>query len=109
MRVTPLICWSCSTWFTPKTKRKTKFCCNACRQQHFLGIQHGYPNLVLLYWKDQDDRRELETIIQSSCKENKPKCVECLFENNYETYCDEVFKRGRDKFGKSAQEWLSEK
>jgi len=48
-------------------------------------------------------------IFRVACKDYKQDCVECLFENDYETYCDEVFNRGRDKFGKSAQEWLSEK
>jgi hypothetical protein len=104
MRITPLVCWSCNNWFIPKTLRKSKFCCNACRQQGFL--KKAIPNFGFKYNNDED-LQEWRNILASNCKENKPECVECLFDRNYELYCSEVYKRGVDKYQKSAQEWLS--
>lgn len=106
MRVTPLICWSCSTWFQPKTKRKTKFCCGACRSQHALGNKHGYKALVQLYWKDEEEAKEIDESLSQYCDKKNPGCVECLFEKNNDHYCDIVFKYGVDKFGQSAKQWL---
>lgn len=104
MRVTPLLCWSCQSWFIPKTKRKTKFCCNACRQQNYL--QKKTNGLVSLYWEDEEDQKALSECLKYHCKDNQDNCVECLFENNYDLYCDEVYRRGRDRFGMSASEFL---
>ena len=113
MRITPLICWSCSNWFLPKTKRKNKFCSNACRQAHYLKKQDcGYPEnncLVQLYWCDEDDCDKLNDDLKEYCSHEVNPCVECMFEQNYNAYCNMVFERGRDKFNMSAREWLVER
>jgi hypothetical protein len=104
MRVTPLICWSCNNWFLPKTKRKTKFCCNACRQANY--VNKKTDSLVQLYWNNEDERDELSECLSSHCKDGQENCVQCLFENNYDLYCDMVYQKGRDKYNQSVKRFL---
>ena len=113
MRITPLICWSCSTWFLPKTKRKNKFCSNACRQSYYLKKKDcGYEGtecLVKLHYDDTQDNIKLVGDLKKYCSHDENPCVECMFDQNYNAYCNMVFERGRDKFNMSAREWLVER
>ena len=111
MRLSPLICWECSNWFIPKTLHKTKFCCNACKQQFHLKDkgEHlvGYDGMVQFWHETEQDRIEFEEIIRKYCTHDKCfSCIECLFQKNYNLYCKTVAKQGRDGFGISVREWM---
>lgn len=108
MRITPLICWHCSCWFMPKTKRKNKYCSNACRQQGFLKNKHsaGYPNLVQFHDKDGQGHNELADALSNACSDGYKNCVECLFEKDNNKYSMIVAKYGIDYMGNTMNEWL---
>lgn len=104
MRVTPLLCHQCGTWFQPKTRRLNKMCSNACKQQSYRGIK---KRGILLDPKEHQE--ELFDILQNANEDiaaSPEQCLESLMLNNYEVYCDIVFKWGVDKFDKTADEWL---
>jgi len=110
MRITPLICWTCSNWFLPKTNRKNKFCSNACRQSHYLQKKDcGYQDcesLVQLHYENTQDNFKIVNQLKQYCDHSENPCVECMFDKNYNEYCIMVYERGRDKFNASAREWL---
>jgi len=108
MRVTPLICWHCSCWFVPKTKRKNKYCSGACRQQGYLKNKHtlGYKNLIQFRYEDEEQEQEISNAINECCVDGRDGCVECLFENDYQRYCMLVAKYGRDYMNHSMTQWL---
>ena len=87
MRITPLLCFQCGSWFQPKTKRPNKFCCNACRQANYRGV------------------KPYEYSIVQPNGSTKPDTLSAL---NEEFKKDFIFKFGRDKFGQSGREWLSQ-
>jgi len=108
MRVTPLICWHCSTWFIPKTKRKNKYCSGACRQQGYLKNLNtiGYETLIQFNFEDEDQEQEIASTMKNACVDGRNGCVECLFEHDYKGYCMLVAKYGRDYMGNSMTQWL---
>lgn len=96
MRITPVICWDCQNWFLPKSKRKNKFCCNACRQQWYLK-GHKEPNLSFNYKGMPQVQEHLEHYDFN---------LAVWMDKDYSNYCLMVFKWGKDIYGKSAEEWL---
>ena len=114
MRITPMICWECSNWFLPKTKRRNKYCCNACRQGAYNTRKNGsastgYECLVNFRWYEEEERLEIKNTMEKPCThETHTSCVECLFENDYRAYSMLVYKYGRDHMGRSMKTWLNE-
>ena len=107
MRITPLICVQCGSWFLPKTKRKQKCCSNACRQASYLGkqkwgIEFTCPNEwaeeQLIHILQEADRR-----IEASPSE----CLDALYDNDHQQYRDIIFRWGVDKFGMTGRQWLA--
>jgi len=136
MRVTPLICWHCSNWFQPITRRKNKYCSNACRQQGFhkntdtMGYETDDNDITVVRFKfdNLEQHEEYRKMLLGYCdhewntepgyntfKERKnnqrrsSSCVLCFFEKNFKVYSRYVAKYGRDWDNKSMKEWLSEK
>ena len=114
MRITPLICWECKSWFIPKTKRPNKFCCGACRQQNYLkrkngsgDIKHNNTGVIRFKWANKDEQIEIYYAMIKSCPEERPMCVEHLFENNYERYTELVMQYGIDKYGNNCRDFLN--
>ena len=114
MRITPLICSYCRNWFLPKTMRPQRYCCNACRQQGHLHIkenpnyyQEGEP-MHFNTGGDAEATKRLYDAFQSACDKGLKNCAECLMKNDFETYRELTYLYGRDRWNKSAQEWLSE-
>ena len=108
MRLTPLICIQCGTWFLPKTKRKQKCCSNACRQASYLGKQ---PWGIEFNFKDDQDEEEWIHILQEADKriEASPKdFMDALYKDNLEAYRYVIFKWGVDLYGQKARQWLAE-
>jgi hypothetical protein len=87
MRITPLLCIQCGSWFQPKTKRINKFCCNACRQSNYRGVK-PYGLYVL-----QPNGSAAPAKLSDDTPDEFAKAF--------------VFNFGRDKFGQSAKDWLS--
>ena len=129
MRITPNICWSCHSWFLPKTKRPTKYCCNACRQQGFqsnskrkggllddVPIKFSFPDgvgvdeFMRMLGKYKDNCNHSYNI---SCEDKGVTrsvdigCIKCWFENNYDEFCRMTYLYGRDQFMVSAKEYLA--
>ena len=111
MRVTPLICWKCGTWFQPKSKRPQKFCCNACRQQNYLNSDLQLIDFKLTATtsdlKSQEEGNQIVTdVIRKYCDCPDEKCIECVFEKNNAVYCQLIYKYGRDIYNDSCEKWL---
>lgn len=103
MRVTPLICIQCGSWFQPKTKRINKVCSTACKSASHRGtIKKG----VILNPKGEEELL-FSILIEAKPDGNPQECLESLMINDYDTYCDIIYKWGEDRFGVSADEWLS--
>ena len=109
MRITPLLCNQCGTWFQPKTKRKNRFCCNACRQANY---NKKEPIEFSLGSEDYLGRNEelFNTLMDKGNPGASPwQCLELIFEHHYDTYCDIIYKWGKDRYGVNASEWLKSK
>lgn len=105
MRVTPLICIQCGSWFQPKTKRLNKVCSNACRTASHRGIK---KRGVIFNPKGEEDKLFFILACANDNIDASPEqCLESLMNNDYDKYCEVIYKWGQDKFGKSAEEWVS--
>lgn len=126
MRVSPLICWECKNWFKPISKRKQRYCSGACRQQayytrrdraeidKYLTELEKYPHkapkksssLIALYYANKDEHERFKAYCKSYCKDNYENCIECWFENDFDSYRIYVVKHGRDLYDRSMNDWL---
>ena len=107
MRVTPLLCFQCGNWFQPKTKRKTKFCCNACRQANHLKKNKIYFN-VFSTLGNKVDYEALHTTLELACdNEDLTGSDRLLYilNHDYDKYCKIIYKWGVDHNGLSLNEW----
>lgn len=108
MRVTPLLCFQCGSWFQPKTKRKNRFCSNACRQAH-------YYNKEPIHFSFQGTDKGIEicfTILQSysdNIDHGPRECSQIMFEKDYTRYCMLIYEYGEDAYGINCKTWLSNK
>lgn len=111
MRITPLVCWQCKSWFIPKTKRPSKFCCGACRQQNYLANKAGRSsgNPVRFKGKDQAETSVIRSAMKNYCNDGHENCIECMFEEDFEAYSGLVYQCGIDKYNMSAKDWLKER
>jgi hypothetical protein len=109
MRINPLLCWECESWFVPKTLHRTKFCCNACKQQFHLKESNsdGFKRATLFYTTDDNAMKEILDCCGSNCNcGNGQRCAECLFTNNFNRYKELVKEYGKDSDGRTMDEWL---
>jgi hypothetical protein len=108
MRLTPLICIQCGSWFHPKTKRKQKCCSNACRQASYLRKQQWG---IDFHFKDDQDEEQWIHLLQEADKrvEASPKdCMDALYEHNHDVYRYVIFRWGVDLYGQNGRQWLAE-
>lgn len=107
MRVTPLVCVICGSWYQPKSRRSQKFCSNACRQHNHVNPDGKW--FCKLRAKDDAGNKEMQDAFVKYCDcPDGYICIECVMKKDYRLYCNLIYKYGRDKYDTTAKSWLKE-
>lgn len=109
MRVLPQLCFQCHSWFQPKTVRKVRFCCNACRQSHYRGNRPYLVKFDLTECSDESAKKFHELIKRYDSGGDLYDCLNNMREHNFELYSRFIYNYSRDKFGVTGHQFVKGK
>ena len=115
MRILPNLCFECGSWYQPKSIRKQLHCCNACRQSSYR--RKGAPPITIKFYFDENDggkdQAKFFKVLDTYKTGNEKNRLDidnqvfALREDNWHLYTRFIYNYARDKFGKSASEFVN--